>query len=207
MGELKASVSVDFSKAELKLQEIDRKQKSEDAKSEVLERRAQRIGQRLRDADAQARRIEQQLDNRIGKIAKRQTKTMLSAFAFDTLRQATDGLDNQTLKGLSEIAVEGLTTFAESGNPYVAGIAAAMKAVEVLKSAQTRLADELRNLKADTARRFEETERIREQEARKREEDAFDDMVARERIKTDVAKEENDLIWKTWGLMSGGGGN
>ncbi len=206
-SELKASLEVDFSKAEATLRELDRKQKAEDAKADVLDRRAQRIGERLRDADAQARRLESQLDSKLGSLGKRQAKTALKAFAFDTLSHFADSIDNQALKGAASIVTDGLMSFAESGNPAVALVSAAMKAVEVLKNVQAKLAEDLRSFRDDTQRRFDDFHRDRAAREKALEEKNFKALVDQGNLNFRVAKEENELIRKTWLMMEGLGGN
>lgn len=206
-GELKASLEVDFSKAEAQLRELDRKQKGEDSKADALERRAQRIAERIRESESQARRVESFLESKLGSMAKKQAKAAVGAFAFDTLNQFTDGIENPALKGGASIITEGLTTLATSGNPGVALAAMAMKTVEVLRSEQKRYAEELKALREDTERRYAEVARIQRSLERQRSDDEFQKVVREGQINFQVAKEESELIRRTWQMMDGLGGN
>jgi predicted Zn-dependent protease len=206
-GELKASLEVDFSKAEAQLRELDRKQKAEDAKADILERRAQRIVERIRDADAQAKRVEQQLDSKLGSMAKKQAKAAVGTFAFDTLNQFTEGIDNPALKGGASIITDGLFALATSGNPAVAVAAMAMKAVEVMKGIQQRHAEELKSLREDTERRFHEVAQMQRAMEREQSDAEFQKIVREGQINFAVSQEESELIRRTWQLMDGLGGN
>lgn len=202
---IRAGLEVDFSGVEAKLREADQRQREEDQKADALERRTKTIVERMKEAQASARELEGRVGSRVEDMFKDFGKFTAKSVIFDTLSNFSD-VGSSDATHLAGIGAAALITGAMTLNPVFAALAAMGKAVDFLRDAQRdhqkQLDDIRKQREQDEIDRERAIQNVRDNIASER----FKDLQRSEAIRTEVDKENNDLLYKTW-QMTGGGGN